>query len=113
MGNILAIGRVLTQGSRKKIIYLLIVLVCLVVLDGLITEYLIDGGNTHESNPFLESLVGEPTFLILKAVGALFCAFVLFDVYRHFPKTAMITTWIAVAGYFAIVLWNISLIFRA
>ncbi len=109
----MAIRRVLTQGSRKKIVYLLIILVCLVVLDGLITEYLIDGGNASEANPFLESLVGEPAFMILKAAGALFCAFVLFDVYRRFPKTAMVVTWIAVAGYLAIVLWNFSLIFRA
>ena len=107
----MAIRRVLMQGGRKKIIYLLIILVCLVVLDGLITEYLIDGGNASEANPFLESLVGEPAFMILKVVGALFCAFVLFDVYRRFPKTATVTTWIAVAGYFAIVLWNVSLIF--
>ena len=109
----MAIRQVLTQGSRKKIIYLLIILVCLVVLDGLITEYLIDGGTASEANPFLESLVGEPAFMILKAAGALFCAFILFDVHRRFPRTAMVTTWIAVAGYFAIVLWNSSLIFLA
>ena len=109
----MAIRHVLTQGSRKKIIYLLIILVCLVVLDGIITEYLIDGGTASEANPFLESLVGEPAFMILKVVGAVVCAFILFDVYRRFPKTAVVTTWIAVAGYFAIVLWNVSLIFLA
>ena len=109
----MAIRQVLTQSSRKKIIYLLIILVCLVVLDGLITEYLIDGGIASEANPFLETLVGEPAFLILKAVGALICAFILFDVYRRFPKTAVVATWIAVVGYFAIVLWNVSLIFLA
>ena len=109
----MAITQIFTQGSRKKIVYLLIILVCLVVIDGLITEYLIDGGNASEANPFLASLVGEPAFMIIKAAGALFCALVLLDVYRHFPKTAIITTWIAVAGYLGIVLWNFSLIFRA
>ncbi|MBN1160822.1 MAG: hypothetical protein JXA17_02595 [Dehalococcoidales bacterium] len=107
----MAIRQLLTQGNRKKIIYLLIILVCLVVLDGVITEYLINGGNASEANPFLESLVGEPGFMILKSAGALFCAFVLFDVHRRFPGTAMVVTWIAVAGYFAIVVWNTSLIF--
>lgn len=107
----MAIRQVFTQSNRKKIIYLLIILVCLVVLDGLITEYLIDGGNASEANPFLETLVGEPAFMILKAVGALLCALILFDVHRRFPTTAIVTTWIAVAGYFAIVLWNVSLIF--
>jgi len=109
----LAIRQVLTQGNRKKIIYLLIILVCLVVIDGLITEYLIDGGNASEANPFLETLVGEPAFMILKVVGAVICALILFDVYRRFPRTAVVATWIAVAGYFAIVLWNVSLIFLA
>ena len=107
------VKHLLLQGSRKKIIYLLIVLVCLVVLDGLLTEYLIDGGGASEANPFLESLVGEPGFMILKAAGALFCAFVLYDIHRRYPGTAMITTWIAIVGYFAIVLWNTSLIFLA
>jgi hypothetical protein len=109
----LAIRQVLTQGSRRKIIYLLIILVCLVVLDGLVTEYLIDGGTASEANPFLETLVGEPAFMVLKVAGALICALVLFDIHRRYPRTAIVTTWIAVAGYFAIVIWNISLIFRA
>ncbi len=109
----MAIRQLLTQGNRKKIIYLLLILVCLVVLDGVLTEYLIDGGNASEANPFLEELVGEPTFMILKVAGALFCALVLFDIHRRFPKTAMVTTWIAVGGYFAIVVWNTSLIFLA
>jgi hypothetical protein len=112
-GDILAIRRVLTQGSRKKIVYLLIILVCLVVLDGVLTEYLIDGGDASEANPFLETLVGEPAFMILKVAGALFCAFVLFDIHRRFPRTAMVTTWVAVVGYFGIVVWNTSLIFLA
>jgi hypothetical protein len=101
----------LLQGGRKKLVYLLIVLICLVVTDGLLTEYLIDGGGVREGNPFLEPLVGETGFMLLKVFGSLLCAFVLFDIHRRYPKTAMITTWIAVVGYFAVVLWNTSLIF--
>jgi hypothetical protein len=104
------IKQVLSKASRKKMIYLLIILVSLVVLDGLLTEYLIPGGMVREANPFLEPLVGQTGFMILKIVGALLCAFILWDVYRRFPRVAVITTWIAVAGYFAIVLWNTSLI---
>jgi len=91
-------------------LYLLIILVCLVVLDGVITEYLINGGGGNEGNPLLESLVGEPAFMILKAVGAVFCAFVLFDIHKRMPKIAMITTCVAVAAYFGIVIWNTSLL---
>lgn len=107
----MTIKRVLLHGSRRKMLYLLIILVCLVVLDGLLTEYLINGGGGSEANPFLESLVGEPAFMILKISGALFCAFVLYDVHRRLPKITMVITWIAVAGYLGIVLWNTSLLF--
>jgi hypothetical protein len=107
----LAVRRLFTQSSRRNIIYILIILVCLVVLDGVITEYIINGGSGSESNPFLESMIGEPGFMILKAAGALFCALVLYDVYHRWPRAAMAIACIAVVVYLGIVLWNTSLIF--
>jgi hypothetical protein len=99
----------ITQTGKRKMMYLLIVLVSLVVLDGLLTEYLTDGGRVREANPFLEPLVGQTGFMILKIVGALLCAFILWDVYRRFPRVAVVATWIAVVGYGIIVIWNTSL----
>ena len=61
------------------------------------------------ANPFLEPLVGETGFIILKAVGVLVCAFILWDIYRRFPKMAIIATWCFVVAYGAIVLWNSAL----
>lgn len=89
--------------------YLLATLVAFVVLDGLLTELLLDGGMARESNPFLQPLVGDIGFMILKIVGALLCAFILWDIYKRFPRVAVITTWIAVVGYGVIVVWNSSL----
>jgi len=89
--------------------YLLGVLVAFVVLDGLVTEFLIDGGLAREGNPFLAPLVGDIGFMTLKVVGSLLCAFILWDIYRHFPKVAVAATWIAVAGYGGIIIWNTSL----
>jgi len=89
--------------------YLLGVLVSFVVLDGLVTEFLIDGGLAREGNPFLEPLVGDIGFMILKVAGSLLCAFILWDIYRRFPRVAVIATWIAVAGYGGIIIWNTSL----
>ena len=94
---------------RNQMKYLLGLLVVFVVLDGLLTRFLIDGGLGRESNPLLQPLVGENGFIILKAVGALVCAFILWDVYRHFPKVALIATWCFVIAYGIIVLWNSSL----
>jgi hypothetical protein len=89
--------------------YLLGVLVSFVVLDGLVTEFLINGGLAREGNPFLEPLVGDIGFMILKVAGSLLCAFILWDIYRRFPRVAVVATWIAVAGYGGIIIWNTSL----
>ena len=100
----------ISHAGKKKMVYLLITLVSFVVLDGLLTEYLVPSGRVREANPFLEPLVGETGFMILKIVGALLCAFILWDIYRRFPRVAVVATWIAVVGYGAIVVWNTSLI---
>lgn len=89
--------------------YLLGFLVAFVILDGVVTQLLIDGGLARESNPFLQPIVGEVGFIVLKVVGALLCAFILWDVHRHFPRVGVTAAWIAVIGYGGIVLWNSSI----
>ena len=89
--------------------YLLSFLIVFVIADGLLTHFLIDGGIAREGNPFLQPLVGDIGFIILKAAGALICAFILWDIYRRFPKVAVIATWCFVVFYGVIVLWNSSL----
>jgi hypothetical protein len=95
--------------GRNKMKVLLGILIFFVILDGLLTEFLLKQGVAREANPFLQPLVGDVGFMVLKVVGALLCAFILWDIYRRFPRVAVITTWIAVAGYGVIVLWNTSL----
>lgn len=58
-------------------------------------------------------LVGETTFLILKVVGVLLCAFILWDIYKRYPRLALIATSVFVVFYGGIVLWNSSLFFVA
>jgi hypothetical protein len=99
--------------GKRKIIYLLGALVSLVTIDGLMTEFLVGKGAAREANPLLQPLVGDVGFMILKVVGALLCAFILWDVHRRFPKVAVISAWIAVIGYTVIVLWNGTLILLA
>ena len=89
--------------------YLLGLLILFVVLDGVLTNFLVDGGLAREGNPFLQPLVGDIGFIILKVVGALLCAFILWDIYRRFPRVAKIATWCFVAAYGVIVIWNSSL----
>jgi hypothetical protein len=101
--------KIFSPAGRKKMIILLGMLVLFVILDGLLTELLIARGVVREINPFLQPLVGDVGFMLLKVAGAGLCALILWDIYRRFPKTATITTWIAVVGYGIIVLWNTSL----
>jgi hypothetical protein len=101
-------------GNRKRTMFWLLgVLVAFVILDGVVTEMLIAQGIARESNPFLEPLVGQTGFLILKTVGALAAAFILFDIYRHWPKLGVMATCVAVAAYGGIGLWNTSLFILA
>jgi hypothetical protein len=101
--------KVFSPVGRKKMLILLGTLVFFVVLDGLLTELLVARGVVREMNPFLQPLVGDIGFMILKVAGAGLCAAILWDIYRRYPKIASITTWIAVGGYGVIVLWNTSL----
>jgi len=95
--------------GRKKMFYLLMALVVFVIVDGILTEFLISGGRAWEANAFLAPLIGGVGFMLLKIVGALFCALVLWDIYKRHQKLAVVAAWIAVIGYGAIVLWNSSL----
>jgi hypothetical protein len=97
------------RSSNKIMLWLLISLVILVILDGVLTQYLVPNGKGDEANPFIASLVGEPSFIILKVVGALVCAIILWDVHRRFRRVGLIAAWIAVVGYTGIVVWNASL----
>jgi hypothetical protein len=101
--------KIFSPVGRNKMKVLLGILIFFVVLDGLLTELLLKQGVAREANPFLQPLVGDVGFMVLKVLGALLCAFILWDIYRHFPKMAVITTWIAVVGYGVIVVWNTSL----
>ena len=89
--------------------YLLGLLVLLVVADGLLTQLLITDGKAREGNPFLQSIVGENIFIVLKVAGALLCALILWDIYKRHPRVALISTSCFVAFYGVIVLWNLSL----
>lgn len=91
--------------------YVLGLLIILEIADGVLTHFIIRGGLGREGNPFLLPLVGGNTFLILKVVGVLLCALILWDIYRRYPKVALIATSCFVAFYGAIVLWNVSLFF--
>jgi hypothetical protein len=95
--------------DRERIFYLLIALVSFVIIDGILTQFLIGGGKAWEANAFLAPMIGSVGFMLLKIFGSLFCALVLWDVSLRHRKLAEIAIWIAVIGYGCIVIWNTSL----
>lgn len=90
--------------------YLLALLVLLNILDGVLTHLLVSLGLASEGNPFLLPLVGEPGFIVLKVVGVLLCAFILWDIYRRYPRLALVSTALFNIGYGIIVSWNLALL---
>jgi len=93
--------------------YLLLSLVVLIILDGVITNLLVQYGLGHEGNPILRSIVGSDNFLKIKVAGALLCALILWDIYRRWRRLALISTACFVACYAGIVIWNLSFFFTA
>jgi hypothetical protein len=81
-----------------------------VVADGVITNILIKNEIAWESNPILKGIAGGYGLIIVKIIGVLAAALILWDVHRRHPRTAF---WVGVAFtliYAAIVVWNTRLL---
>jgi len=91
--------------------YLLGTLIVLVVSDGLISRFVITEKLGWEANPFLQTLVGKDVFLVIKVLGVLLCAFILWDIYKQWPKLGKISSLCFVVVYSGIVLWNLFVFF--
>ncbi len=89
--------------------YLLGLLIIFEIADGILTHFLITGGLAREGNPLLLPIVGETSFMVLKVVGVLIAAIILWDIYKRWPRVALISTSCFVMFYGVIVLWNLSL----
>lgn len=82
----------------------------LVVADGVVTNILIKKDLASEGNPFLQGIAGGYGLIVVKIVGALAAAWILWDVHRRSPRLAF---WIAAVFdliYAAIVIWNVRLL---
>ncbi len=87
---------------------LLFSLIVLNTADSVVTHFLVELNLARELNPFLANLVGQPAFFILKAVGVIFCALMLWRLYQKYPRVALTTNSVLCVSYTALVLWNAS-----
>jgi hypothetical protein len=89
--------------------YVLVTLVGLVVADGIVSRFLVRYGLGREGNPFLQTLVGQNNFLLIKLLGALLCALILWDLYKRRPRIALTSSLLFVVLYTVVVYWNLGI----
>ncbi len=92
--------------------FLLIPLSGLQIADGAITQFFAGNGLATEGNPFARPIVMGGNFLLLKVIGALFTAAVLYLLYKRFPRIAVTATSAIVVSYSAIILWDLIIVLK-
>jgi len=93
--------------ENRTVRYTLYALFCIIVADGLITQFLVTGGHGSEANPFLRAWVGQGWFLTIKVSGAFLATLLLWINYNVKPRLVYTITVVALAFYTIIVFWNL------
>lgn len=96
--------------GNRTVELLVVTLACLVVADGVTTEFLVSRGLGLEANPFLQFWVRNNNFLILKLIGGVLSALLLWELHKRHTTTILITSACLVAAYTAIVFWNLFIL---
>ena len=91
--------------------YLLLSLCGFEISDGLFTDSLVGHGLVTEANSLMEPVIMAGNFLLLKVAGAIICSWLLWKVYKHFPRLAIVTASTVVTFYGAVMLWNLGVYF--
>ena len=89
---------------------ILILLAGFEVFDGLLTHFFVRNGLVQEGNKFIETIVYEGNFLLLKVIGALISILALWFIYRRFPQIALAAASGIILFYSAVLVWNINII---
>ena len=93
--------------ESRTVRYTLYALFCIIVADGLITQFLVTGGHGSEANPFLTHWVSHGWFLAIKVSGAFLATLLLWINYNAKPRLVYTITVVFLAFYTTIVLWNL------
>ena len=97
--------------ESRTVRYTLYALFCVIVADGLITQFLVTGGQGSELNPFLRAWVGHGAFLAIKVSGAFLATLLLWINYNRKPRLVYTITVVFLAFYTVIVFWNLFVCF--
>lgn len=108
--NVLKVPKSFRIESRT-VRYTLYALFCIIVADGLITQFLVTGGHGSEVNPFLRAWVNHGLFLAIKVSGAFLATLLLWINYNVKPRLVYTITAAILAFYTIVVLWNLCVFF--
>ena len=97
--------------ESRTVRYILYTLFCLIVADGLITQFLVAGGHGSEVNPLLRAWVGQEWFLVIKVSGAFLATLLLWINYNKKPRLVYTITVVFLVFYTVIVFWNLFVYF--
>ena len=87
--------------------YLIGILACLVVADGLISNHIMSNGVGTESNLIIESIVGQTSFVLIKVIAAIISAMILWKVFKKHPRAGLVYIIFFVIIYTGILWWNL------
>lgn len=93
--------------ERPTVMYTFYALFGIIVADGVISQFLVTGGYGSEGNPFLTSLVGGESFLIIKIAAAFLVTLFLWIKYNASPRLVNTVAVVALGFYTALVYWNL------
>ena len=96
--------------SKNGLKYILGALILLEIADGVLTNILIKKDIAREGNPVLLNIAGGSGLIIVKIVGVLVAALILWDIRRRYPRVAFWTASAFLLVYAGIVAWNMRLL---
>lgn len=97
--------------ESRTVRYTLCALFCVVVADGLLTQFLVTGGYGQEVNPFMRAWISHGGFLAIKVSGALLATLMLWIKYNAKPRAVYAITVAFLIFYTIIVFWNLFVFF--
>jgi len=103
----------LLRSKIHQVRYLLCLLGSLVVADGIISNFIVRSGLGREGNPFIQSIVGQTSFVFMKLTAAFIGALILWKVFRQHPRLGLVSIIFFVVLYTAILWWNLTIWFIA
>jgi hypothetical protein len=90
--------------------FLIPLLVALETADGILTYSAVSQGLVREGNPIMQNIAGTGNFLLMKIMGALLCALLLWLVYKRFPRVSLVSAACIVIFYAMVLTWNLNIL---